>query len=53
MEHKKGRIYTEEELHKEHKKHRKTDNCMTAIIHWFLKIFRFGKKSKEHNKITI
>jgi hypothetical protein len=44
---KKGRIYTEEELHPPTKKHKHTDNCLSALINWFLKIFHFKKKNKE------
>ena len=51
---KNDKIYTEEELHEPPKKHKATDNCLTFIINWFLKICNFKKKRKEEpNKIEI
>lgn len=44
---KKSKIYTEEELHPRSNKHIHTNNCLTALLNWFLKIFNQKKKDKE------
>lgn len=44
---KKSKIYTEEELHPRSNKHIHTNNCLTALLNWFLKIFNLKKGQRE------
>jgi hypothetical protein len=49
----KGKIYTEEELHKPPKKHKKINNCLTSIANWFLKILQLKKKKQKANVVQL